>query len=94
MSLSNLGNRLGEAGRREEALAAEQEAVAIRRELAEASPAAYLPDLAASLSNLGNRLARPGGGRRRLRRPRRRWPSTGSWPRPAPPPTSPTWPAR
>jgi tetratricopeptide (TPR) repeat protein len=47
-------------GRREEALAAEQEAVAIRRELAQASPGAYLPDLAGSLNNLGNRLGAVG----------------------------------
>ena len=57
--LSNLGNRLAEAGRRDEALAAAEEAVAIRRQLAEASPV-YLPDLAASLTNLGNRLAEAG----------------------------------
>ncbi len=58
--LSNLGVRLAEAGRRDEALTAAQEAVAIRRDLAQASPDAYLPDLAASLANLGNRLADAG----------------------------------
>jgi len=58
--LSNLGVSLAAAGRREEALAAAQEAVGIYRELAGASPAAYLPDLATSLSNLGNRLAEAG----------------------------------
>jgi hypothetical protein len=51
--LGNLGIRLGEVGRREEALAAAQEAIAIYRQLAEASPAAHLPDLAGSLNNLG-----------------------------------------
>ena len=45
-SLSNLGNRLAETGRRDEGLAAAEEALAIYRQLAEASPAAYLPDLA------------------------------------------------
>jgi hypothetical protein len=51
---------LAEAGRRDEGLAAEEEAVALYRELAEASPAAYLPDLAASLNNLGIRMAEAG----------------------------------
>jgi len=56
-SLNNLGNRLAALGRHEEALAATQEAVAIRRALAEVRPAAVRPDLARSLNNLGNRLA-------------------------------------
>jgi tetratricopeptide (TPR) repeat protein len=43
-------------GRREEALETAGEAVAIRRQLAEASPAAYLPGLAESLNNLANIL--------------------------------------
>ena len=42
-SLNNLSNRLGEAGRREEALTAIEEAVTIRRGLAEANMAAYGP---------------------------------------------------
>ena len=52
------------SGQREEALETAREAVAIRRQLAQASPAAYLPDLAMSLNNLGNRLsdAGPAGG--------------------------------
>src|SRR5581483_4710705 len=58
--LSNLGARLGEAGQRDEALTATQEAVAIRRQLTQANPAAYLPHLANSLSNLGNRLSAAG----------------------------------
>ncbi|SCF50471.1 Tetratricopeptide repeat, partial [Micromonospora carbonacea] len=45
--------RLANAGRRQEALPPAEEAVAIRRRLAEANPAAYLPDLATSLNNLG-----------------------------------------
>ncbi len=52
-----LGYALSALGRREEALAATQEAVAIRRELAEAHPAAFRPDLASSLGNLGNQLS-------------------------------------
>jgi len=40
--LNNLSNRLAEAGRREEGLAAIEEAVDVRRRLAEANPAAYL----------------------------------------------------
>jgi len=47
---------LAELGRREEALAAIEEAVAIRRELAAARPDAFGPDLASSLNNQSNRL--------------------------------------
>ncbi len=56
-SLNNLGIRLSELGRREEALAATQEAVEIYRQLAQANPQAFLPNLARSLNNLGNRLS-------------------------------------
>ena len=56
MSLYNLSNRLGDLGRREEALAASQEAVTIGRELAAARPDAFRPDLATSLNNLSLRL--------------------------------------
>jgi hypothetical protein len=49
--------RLANAGRRQEALAPAGKAVTIRRQLAEANPDAYLPDLAKSLSNLGEILA-------------------------------------
>ncbi len=51
---------MGDLGRREEALAAAQEAVDIRRRLAAARPDAFLPDLASSLNNLGNRLSELG----------------------------------
>jgi tetratricopeptide (TPR) repeat protein len=50
--LNNLGNRYSELGRRQEALAQDEEAVKIRRELAKTNPA-YLGDLASSLNNLG-----------------------------------------
>jgi tetratricopeptide (TPR) repeat protein len=53
-SLTNLGNRLADLGRYDEALAATQESVAIRRALADACPAAFLPDLARSLNVLGD----------------------------------------
>jgi hypothetical protein len=46
MSLNNLGAMLSNLGRREEALAATQEAVDIRRRLAQTRPDAFLPDLA------------------------------------------------
>ncbi len=59
-SLNNLSIRLGELGRREDALAAGQEAVTIRRELAAARPDAFRPDLALELNNLSNRLAELG----------------------------------
>ena len=44
-SLNNLSNRLADLGRPAEALAAIEEAVGIRRSLAEANPAASLPEL-------------------------------------------------
>ena len=55
-SLNNQGNRLSDLGRREEALAASQEAVDLYRPLAQTRPDAFLPDLAMSLSNLGRDL--------------------------------------
>jgi hypothetical protein len=51
MALPNLSIRLRDL-RREEALAAIQEAVGIYRELAAARPDAFRPDLASSLNNL------------------------------------------
>jgi hypothetical protein len=54
--LSTLGLRLAELARPAEALTAEQEAVAVYRELAAASPDRYRPDLAQSLTNLGEIL--------------------------------------
>ncbi|MGW0801219.1 tetratricopeptide repeat protein, partial [Streptomyces sp. NPDC002692] len=59
-SLSNLGIRLSEAGRRGEALTAAEEAVEIYYRLAAGNPAAYEPDLARSLSNLGVDLSQAG----------------------------------
>ena len=52
VTLHNLAVRLGEVGRRAEGLAAAQEAVDLRRELAAGHRDAYLPDLAASVNNL------------------------------------------
>lgn len=49
MSLNNLSVRYGEVGRRADGLAAIEEAVAIQRRPAAASPDAYEPDLAMSL---------------------------------------------
>ena len=51
--LNNLGAALSALGRRDEALAAAQEAAGIYRKLAEKNPQAFLPHLAASLNNLG-----------------------------------------
>jgi tetratricopeptide (TPR) repeat protein len=59
-NLVGLSNRLGDLGRREDALAAIEEAVTIRRELAAARPGAFLPDLAASLTNQSGRLSELG----------------------------------
>ncbi|MDY7104815.1 MAG: tetratricopeptide repeat protein, partial [Actinomycetota bacterium] len=57
---NNLANRQSAVGRREEALATAEEAVAIRRRLADANPAAYLADLAMSVNNLANRQSAVG----------------------------------
>jgi tetratricopeptide (TPR) repeat protein len=56
-SLNNLSIRLSDLGRREPALAAIEEAVGIRRNLAAARPDAFLPVLAGSLDNLSNSLS-------------------------------------
>ena len=56
-AVNNLAVRLADVGRREEALDAAQQAVDLYRDLASASPAAYLPDLAAAVNNLALRLA-------------------------------------
>ena len=57
---NNLSIRLSDVGDRVGALVAAREAVELYRGLAEASPAAYTPDLAMSLSNLANRLSAVG----------------------------------
>jgi tetratricopeptide (TPR) repeat protein len=60
MSLNNSGAMLSNLGRREEALAASQEAADIYRRLAQTRPDAFLPDLATSLNNLGGDLSNLG----------------------------------
>ncbi len=60
ISLNNLSNRLANAGRGAEGLAAIQESVEVYRRLAEANPVAYEPSLATSLNNLCSRLADAG----------------------------------
>ena len=55
--LAGLGNRLGNAGLHQQALAPIQEAVEICQRLAVANPTAHEPDLAAALTNLGIRLS-------------------------------------
>jgi tetratricopeptide (TPR) repeat protein len=61
-SLMNLGIRLSGMGRHEDALRVSQEAVDLRRQLAEACPDAYLQDLGFSLSNLAGHLIKLGRG--------------------------------
>lgn len=56
-ALNNLSNRLSDLGRREAALAAVEEAVALYRALAAARPDAFRPALATSLTNLSNHLS-------------------------------------
>ncbi|MCB1021840.1 MAG: tetratricopeptide repeat protein [Bryobacterales bacterium] len=54
---NNLSVRLSDLGRREDALAQAEEAVRIRRALAQQRPDAFLPDLAMSLNNLATMLS-------------------------------------
>ena len=92
--LVDLSNRLGDLGRREEALAAIEQAVTIHRQLADARPDAFLPDLAGSLNNLSVCLAAWGGGRRpwpRSSRPQHLPPARRA---PGPTRSAPTWPCR
>ena len=56
---------LSDLGHREEALKATQEAVELRRVLAQRNPDAFQPDLAGSLNNLGSMLSGWGIARRR-----------------------------
>ncbi|MET7400418.1 tetratricopeptide repeat protein [Dactylosporangium sp. NPDC005572] len=58
--LATVAVRLGNAGRRDEAIGPAREAVTIYRRLTEADPAAHLPDLAGSLRTLGVCLSRLG----------------------------------
>ncbi|MGH3936673.1 MAG: tetratricopeptide repeat protein [Pseudonocardiaceae bacterium] len=58
--LNNLGIRLSEVGDKHGALAATRDAVDIRRQLADAEPAAHLPALATALNNLGVHLSEVG----------------------------------
>ncbi len=94
MALNNLSNRLADLGRREDALAAIEEAAQVYRELAAARPDAFRPALASSLNNLSLRLADLAGGRTRWPPSRRPPASAGSWPRPARTRSAPTWPWR
>jgi tetratricopeptide (TPR) repeat protein len=56
LSLNNFGVRLSAVGRREDALRASQEAVDIRRALANERPDAFLPNLAMSLGAMSQTL--------------------------------------
>ena len=58
--LLKLANRLSEVGRSGEALEVAQEAVDLYRVLAQASPAAYTPNLAGALNNLATILSEEG----------------------------------
>src|SRR4029077_13239119 len=55
--LNNASAFLSQAGQREAALTAAQEAAGLYRDLARARPEAFTPDLAMSLNNLANRLS-------------------------------------
>jgi hypothetical protein len=60
-AMDTLAVRQAEMGRSEASLATARQAQEAWRRLAEANPAAYLPNLATSLNNLGNRLFELGG---------------------------------
>ena len=59
-NLISLSNRLADLGRREDALAAIDEAVSAYRQLAATRPDTFLPNLAVSLNNQSNRLSQLG----------------------------------
>ena len=81
-------------GRHKEALTAVEEAVAIRRQLAEARPDAFLPGLAVSLSNQSNRLGHLGRHEEALAAVEQSVATAASSPRPAPTRSSPASPCR
>ncbi|WP_222273157.1 tetratricopeptide repeat protein [Modestobacter marinus] len=89
-SLNNLSNRLGDLGRREDALSTIEEALTLRRALAAAHPDTYIPDLAMSLINLSNRLGDLGRREEALAAVEEALTLRGHWPPPTPTPTSPT----
>ena len=60
MSLNNYANRLSDLGDPQGALGPAQEAVALRRQLAQDNPAAFTPDLAGSLNNYALTLSELG----------------------------------
>jgi hypothetical protein len=76
-------------GLREEALASSQEAVDIRRRIAETRPDAFLPNLATSLNNLGIDLSASDAARRRWPQARRPSISEGASQKPDPTLSSP-----
>ena len=92
--LERVSARADNAGDRDAALASITEAVDIRRRLAAANPAAYLPDLAMSLNNLSNQQSNTGDRDAALTSITEAASTTASWPRPTPPPTCPTSPGR
>jgi hypothetical protein len=94
LSLNNLSVLLGEAGRRDEGLAAIEEALSVYRRLAAANPAAYEPDLARSLTTSRSGSPRPDAATRASPRSRKPSASVGTWPPPTRPPTNPTLPCR
>ena len=63
MSLNNLGDRLSDLGRREEALAATRRRSAICTRAGRARPDAFLPDLAGVAEQPGQQAERPGPAR-------------------------------
>ena len=94
-SLNNLSVRLADLGRREDALAAIQEAVDHLPGAGRGPPGRVPPRPGRLAEQPVDPAGRPGaaGGRAGRQRGSRR-PSTGSWPRPARTRSAPTWPGR
>ena len=67
MSLNNLAIYLDSNGQQQEALTTAQEAVTIRRNLAEHNPAAHTPNLTNSLKTYANILERSGNAKEAAR---------------------------
>ena len=65
MTLNNLGLLYRQTQRLKEVEEASQEALTIRRRLAQANPPAYLPNVATTLNNLACSIARRSGSKRR-----------------------------
>jgi len=91
MSLNNLAAFMSETGDRQGAPGPAGRALEIYEALAQASPEAYLPELAGSLNNLAAFMSETGDRQGALGPARRAEEITRRWRRRAQRPTSPSW---